>query len=96
MIKNTVHDEIDGEDSFITVSIKDLHIWAVDAMDALSDGLAWHKMNEPENSHALVMASPTECADAFIYTVLMKLAEHGAAAVDDDALDDESSAPADN
>lgn len=87
-MKNIVHEEIDGEDSFITVSIKDLHTWALEAMNALSDGMTWHKMNEPENSHPLIIAAPEECADAFVYTVLMRLAEDGIASTDVDDSDE--------
>lgn len=84
-MQNMIHD--DGEDDtqdFITVSVGDMHAWILEAMVALSDGLSWHAVNKPDESHPLVMASPDECADAAVYAILMKLSEDGMSDLIDD------------
>jgi hypothetical protein len=87
-MENTIHDDDNGGD-FITISVNDLHDWALEAMVMLSDGLTWHREDNPEEEHPLVMASPTDCADALIYVILMRLAQDGMVAVDDLGEDDE-------
>lgn len=85
-MQNMIHD--DGDDTtqdFITISVGDMHAWILEAMIALSDGLAWHTAAEPDKDFPLVMASPDECADAAVYGILMKLSEDGMSDSIDDA-----------
>ena len=91
-MENTIHDDDNGGD-FITVSVNDLHRWALEAMVALSDGLTWHREDTPEEEHPLVMASPSDCADTFVYTVLMHLAQDGMMAADDLGEDEDDEPP---
>ena len=91
-MNNEIHDDDTGENDFITISVGDMHAWILEAMVALSDGLAWHLASKPEEEHPLVMASPAECADAAVYSVLMHLAHDGIAATDD-LFDDEDDVP---
>lgn len=73
-MENMIHDG-DENDDYITISVGDMHAWILEAMIALSDGLTWHPVNNPEDEKPLVMAAPAECADAAVYGVLMKLSE---------------------
>jgi|LakMenEpi03Aug12_release.lakeMendotaPanAssembly.Ray.scaffolds.fasta_scaffold121930_2 hypothetical protein len=73
-MENMIHDG-DENDDYITVSVGDMHAWILEAMIALSDGLSWHPADNPEDEKPLVMASPSECADAAVYGVLIKLSE---------------------